>query len=517
MKWKVYFFLLLLAVLGLIDASYLTYEHFSKIIPPCTVNRFLPFLSDCGKVLESKYSIVLGVPIALIGLIHYTLLFIGINIMIFLNKKIVRLWVLLQTMIGAFFSIYLMYLQLFVIKSICIYCTYSAIISFFLFILTFFFLEKERKTVFVLVHGYIYRNFFKRVFFLFDSEIIHTLMVNIGELFGKLTFIKKLFGFYLFINDPSLEQKITRINFKNPVGLAAGFDYNAQLTQILPSIGFGFGSVGTITNFAYGGNPKPLLGRLPKSQSLIVNKGFKNPGAKKIIEKLKNSHFSIPVGISIGRTNIKTKTTQNESVQDIVNTFNLFEQSTVKNSYYELNISCPNLYGNISFYPPKNLEELLKAVQKIWVKKPIFVKMPIEKNNDDFLAMLKIIEKYKYITGIIIGNLQKNRKDPSLDPEEVKKWKVGYFSGKPCEQRSNELIKLTREHFGKRFVIIGCGGIFSAEDAYRKIKLGASLVQLITGMIYNGPTLISRINLELVELLHKDGYKHISEAVGTGL
>jgi dihydroorotate dehydrogenase subfamily 2 len=386
-----------------------------------------------------------------------------------------------------------------------------------MFVLSYFSLDYERKIIFIYTGSFVYQYFIKNIFFLLPPEFVHNAMVGYGSFLGRLPFPKIILKFLLAVKNPRLEQKLAGIQFNNPVGLAAGFDYNADLTQILGSVGFGFQSVGTITNFPYEGNPKPMLGRLPKSQSLMVNKGFKNLGARKIIEKLQDLDFEIPVGISIGRTNIRTKTTQKQSVQDVVRTFILFEESGIKNAYYELNISCPNLYGNISFYPPKNLEELLEAVEKVSIKKPIFVKMPIEKNDEDTLEMLKVVSKFKFISGVIIGNLQKNRKDPSLDPEEVKQFHVGNFSGKPCEQRSNELIKLTYDHFGKRFIIIGCGGAFSAQDAYRKIKLGASLIQLITGMIYKGPTLISRINLELVELLHKDGYKHISEAVGKGL
>jgi dihydroorotate dehydrogenase subfamily 2 len=317
-----------------------------------------------------------------------------------------------------------------------------------------------------------------------------------------------------------LQQKLAGINFENPIGLAAGFDYEARLTRILPALGFGFGTVGTITNMAYAGNPKPRLGRLPKSKSLMVNKGFKNEGANKIINKLTNSippaGGQIPIGISIGRTNSPKLPTQKKSIEDIVEAFKKFEKSNINHSYYELNISCPNIiHGkNITFYPPKNLKELLTELEKLHIKKPIFVKMPIEKSDKETLAMLEVITKYS-IKGVILGNLQTDRRDPSLDPEEVKKFKVGKFSGKPCEKRSNELVRLTYQKYGKKLVIIGCGGIFSAVDAYKKIKLGAQLVQLITGMVYQGPQLVAQINLELNELLKKDGFKNISEAIGT--
>jgi dihydroorotate dehydrogenase subfamily 2 len=315
------------------------------------------------------------------------------------------------------------------------------------------------------------------------------------------------------IKPQNLSQTVHGITFESPIGLAAGFDYEARLTQILPALGFGFETVGTITYSAYEGNAPPMLGRLPKSRSLMVNKGFKNLGAQATLRRLSQLTFSIPVGISIGRTNSLSLKTQTESVEDIINTFTVFETSPLKHSYYELNISCPNLYGDISFYPPKNLEQLLKHVDELKIKRPLFIKMPIEKTNKEIMSMLDVIVKY-HIAGVIFGNLQKNRQDPSLNPDEVAKFDKGAFSGKPTFNRSNELISLAYQYFGEKLTIIGCGGVFSTEDAYKKIKLGASLVQLITGMIYRGPTLISQINDELSYLLESDGFKTLSSARG---
>lgn len=516
MKRKLYFVLLLLAVIGLIDASYLTYEHFSNIILPCTINRFLPFFSDCGVVLRSVYATMFGIPVALLGFVHYLILTLAVGLAVTTNKKLWWFWVFFQTAIGAAMSIYFIFVQFYLIKSFCIYCTLSAFISFSLFFLAYFSFDYERKLLIVYAAGFVYRSVLKKIFFLFDPELIHNLMISYGSFLGQFPFAKKIIRFSLLVKNPHLEQTIVGIHFRNPIGLAAGFDYNADLAQILGPVGFGFQSVGTITNMPYGGNPRPMLGRLPKSRSLMVNKGFKNLGADKTIEKLRGLDFEIPVGISIGRTNSPKLKTQKQSVQDVVEAFKKFGGSKVQNAYYELNISCPNLiHGrNITFYPQKNLEELLKAVKKLNIKNPVFIKMPIEKSDKEVLVMLKVISKFVFIKGVIFGNLQKNRKDPAFDPEEVKEWKVGNFSGKPCEQRSNELIRLAYKYYKKRFVIIGCGGIFSANDAYKKIKLGASLVQLITGIIYNGPTLISQINFELVELLKNDGFKNIKDAVG---
>lgn len=362
---------------------------------------------------------------------------------------------------------------------------------------------------------WLYKNVLKPVFFRFDPEFVHNEITARGELIGKTPATRRLLSKLFAKKSPVLKQNIKGIEFKSPMGLAAGFDYEAKLTQILPHLGFGFQTVGTITNLPYVGNPKPMLGRLPKSKSLMVNKGFKNKGAKWTAEKLANQLFQIPLGISIGKTNVKREETQKTAIADILQAFTVFEKSNIKNSYYELNISCPNLYGNISFYPPNNLDELLSAVDKLNVKKPIFIKMPINESNEQVLQMLEVIIRHK-IAGAIFGNLQKDRKDPSIVKSEIK-WDVGNFSGKPTWDRSNELINLAYKNYKGKLTIIGCGGVFSAEDAYHKIKLGASLVQLITGLIYEGPLLVAKINSELPKLLKRDGFNHISDAIGTDI
>ena len=359
-----------------------------------------------------------------------------------------------------------------------------------------------------------YKNIIKRIFFLFDPEMVHNFITSQGEFIGKFQMPNRILSKLFAGKSPILKQKIKGITFDGPIGLAAGFDYEAKLTQVLPSVGFGFQTVGTITNLPYKGNPRPMFGRLPKSRSLMVNKGFKNKGAAWTAKKLADQTFEIPLGISIGKTNIKRLETQKTAIADILQAFKTFENSNIKNAYYELNISCPNLYGNITFYPPKNLDELLSTVDKARLGKPVFIKMPINESNTLTLKMLDVISRHK-VSGVIFGNLQKDRDDPSLDPSEVSKFKRGNFSGKPTEKRSNELIALAYKNYKNKLIIIGCGGIFSAEDAYRKIKLGASLLQLITGLIYEGPTLVAQINNELPKLLKKDGFKTISEAIGS--
>ena len=316
---------------------------------------------------------------------------------------------------------------------------------------------------------------------------------NINKIAKNLT--KILFSF----SHKNLEKKIDGITFKNSIGLSAGFDYNGELTGILSSVGFGFHTIGTVTFDYYEGNKKPRLGRFLKSKSLLVNKGFKSLGAKSIAQKLANTKFSIPTGISIGSTN-KYFDSSKEQIKDILKTFKIFEKSKVNHSYYELNISCPNTFGGEPFTNPIKLKMLLAALQKLNILKPIYIKMPIDQSKKETLLMLKIIDKFK-IAGVIFGNLTKDKTNPDVHIDDKKEWKKvkGNLSGKPTWNRSNDLIKLTRRNFKNRFTIIGTGGIFNGRDAIKKIEYGADLVQLITGMIFEGPQAIGKINLELAQ------------------
>lgn len=508
------FVVVILAFLGLLDSLYLTVEHYSGVIPPCTIHWWL---TDCGKVLRSSYSEVFGIPLALIGVIHYSIEGIVALFAAIAKKRWVTVSLVGLSIVGAISSMYFVFLMLFVIRAICLYCFGSAIISFLLVILVPIVYPNERLWFIITIGTLFYRFIGKPIFFKLDPEYIHVNMVKTGELLGNTPFVSNILSSIFTKDYPMLRQNLHDIPYNSPIGLAAGFDYEARLTKILGSIGFGFQTVGTITNNEYEGNPRPLLGRLPKSRSLMVNKGYKNPGADAVIQKLNHSKFSIPVGISIGRTNSRTKgLSQQQSVDDICKALEKFERSSVPHRYYELNISCPNLYGTVNFYSSKNLSELLKAIDGLHVTRPIFVKMPISKSLTETREMLKVISRYSPI-GVIIGNLQTNRRNKLLVPAEVAKFPVGNFSGKPTFDDSNERISMCYTTFGKRFTIIGCGGVFSGADAFEKIRRGASLVQLITGMIYEGPQLITQINLELEDLLKSKGYKSISDAIGSGM
>lgn len=349
--------------------------------------------------------------------------------------------------------------------------------------------------------------------FRFDPEDVHTRMVRLGELLGEQAVSRAVARATLGSTSPILAQTCTGIRFRSPFGLAAGFDYEASLTGILPSLGFGFQTIGTITNGAYSGNPRPRLGRLVRSRSLMVNKGFKNAGIDAVLKKLSTRPLHGPVGLSIGQTNSPSIHTADDAVRDIVAAFRAARSSGIEFSYYELNISCPNLGKSISFSDPDHFDTLLEATDALDLRTPVLIKLPISVPDDTIRDLVRTAGKHR-VHGVIIGNLQKNRTDPALDPAEVSRFPIGNFSGLPTQRRSDELIRLVHNLAGDRLLIVGCGGVFTAEDAYRKIRAGASLIQLITGLIYEGPQLIAELNAGLPTLLRRDGFATLRDAVG---
>ncbi|GIW66739.1 MAG: dihydroorotate dehydrogenase 2 [Candidatus Parcubacteria bacterium] len=353
----------------------------------------------------------------------------------------------------------------------------------------------------------IYKLLFRPIAFLIDPEKVHDQTIKLGKAIGSYEILKKTTKIFFYFNHPSLEQNILGIHFPNPVGLAAGFDKNAQLIDILPSIGFGFVEIGSITGEPCPGNNKPRLWRLKKSKGLLVNYGLKNDGAEIIANRLKDKKFTLPVGISIAKTNSPKTVNLQNAIDDYLKVCQYFSNI---GDYWTINISCPNSFGGEPFTNPENLDKLLTEIDKIKTQKPIFLKISPDLTKTEINDIINIIKNHN-INGFVCTNLTKKRNnlfEKNL-PEK------GGISGQPVKNLSNEIISYIYQRTKGQYLIIGVGGIFSANDAYEKIKLGASLVQLITGMIFEGPQLISSINLGLVELLKKDGFSSIKEAIGT--
>ncbi len=360
--------------------------------------------------------------------------------------------------------------------------------------------------------SFFYLHFFKPVFFRSDPEDVHDRMIKTGVFLGKYCITRMLVNCLFGFRHPILEQTVQGIRFENPIGLAAGFDKDAQLTDILPSVGFGFAELGSITGDVCQGNERPRLWRLPKSKSLVVYYGLKNQGAKVISEKLKNKKFKIPVGISIAKTNSPETCQLDKGIGDYAFAFESFVDI---GDYITINISCPNTFGGEPFTHPERLEKLLERLDFIQYSKPVFIKLAASLSDRELDDILDVAARHR-VHGFVCTNLAKDRNSKEVI-EKIKDKEVpsvGGMSGKVVQGLSDNTIERVYRKTRGAYTIIGVGGIFSAKDAYKKIKSGASLLQLITGMIFQGPQVISEINRGLVELLRKDGYSSIAEAVG---
>ncbi|MDO8460261.1 MAG: quinone-dependent dihydroorotate dehydrogenase [Nanoarchaeota archaeon] len=352
------------------------------------------------------------------------------------------------------------------------------------------------------VESFLYKQILKPVCFSFEPEKVHNSFVKIGKSLGSYKLSKKVTSALFNYQNPMLEQDILGIHFKNPIGLSAGFDKNAELIDIMGDIGFGFVEVGSITAKECKGNNGVRLKRVPERNSLLVNLGLNNIGADAIKKKLMGKRYDIPFGVSIAYTNCKENSIDNNAIKDYI--YSLRKLKDIGN-YFTINISCPNTYGGQPFTRVEAYRKLITEVGKIKINKPIFLKISPDLNRKTIDEILNISYEYG-IKGIVCTNLTKKHD-----------FSKGGMSGKYLEEKANELLKYVykknkENNYG--FVLVGVGGVFSANDAYKKIKLGANLVQLITGMIYNGPQLISEINRNIVKMLKEERYKNITEVVG---
>jgi len=340
----------------------------------------------------------------------------------------------------------------------------------------------------------LYQKILKPILFKFDPENVHDFFVNCGEFFGKFWLSKKLVALFYKYQGPDISKTVDGLFFRTPFLLSAGFDYNGRLLNILPEISFGGVEVGSITAGVCSGNKKPRLTRLPKSKSILVNKGLKNDGVETIIQRLKKHHKEdgFVVGVSIAQTNDEKNCSAQTGLDDYFYSWKRLNEENI-GDYYTLNISCPNAFGGETFAEPDKLQLLLSKISSIECNKPVYIKMPINLEWLKFNELLKVIEKFEVIKGVVIGNLNKDYN--ALDyREETPKEFQGGLSGKPCFKLSNELIKQTRETYGQRFTIIGCGGVMSKESMLEKFEAGSDLVALVTGMIYNGLSFIKELS-----------------------
>ena len=336
-----------------------------------------------------------------------------------------------------------------------------------------------------------YKKIVSPFLFLFDPESVHNFTFILLKLSFKFPLTKYIVSFFLSLEDPKLEKQLFGLNFKNPIGVAAGLDKNAAHIREFSSFGFGFVEVGTITPEPQIGNPKKRLFRLEKDNAIINRMGFNNEGLEKILTRLKNN-YDVIIGGNIG----KNKSTPNaEAKLDYLKCFKKLYDYV---DYFVINISSPNTPGLRELQTPNFLRDLFKDVnieranRKIY--KPILIKISpdLEKNKID--ELLQIIKHCK-IDGIVATNTTVNF------PKLVSKSKneSGGLSGAPLQKKSNQIISYISKKTDGKLPIIGVGGILSAKDAINKLRCGAHLVQLYTGIIYEGPVIAKKIKKQILK------------------
>ena len=353
-----------------------------------------------------------------------------------------------------------------------------------------------------------YRLAAKPFLFRRDPEDVHDGVTRLGEYLGSHHATRFMTRAAFAYADPRLRQRIEGIDFLNPIGLAAGFDKDARLVDIMPAVGFGFMEIGSVTGEPCAGNPKPRLWRLPKSRSLVVHFGLKNDGCEAISRRLAGRALDAPLGTSVAMTNCRENADIDAGIADYAKAFGAF---VTIGQYYTVNISCPNAFGGQPFTAPERLERLLGRLDAIFTRKPVFIKLSPDLTIDEVDAILDVARQHR-VHGFVCSNLTKERDNDALADDTVPQ--RGGISGKVVGGMADAQIAYVYRATRGRCVIIGCGGVSSAEDAYRKIRLGASLVQMVTGMIYEGPQVVGEINRGLVRLLERDGFDAVTEARG---
>jgi dihydroorotate dehydrogenase len=357
-----------------------------------------------------------------------------------------------------------------------------------------------------------YSSVIRPLAFRLDAERAHHLAIGVG---ARIRAFARPLHWLNAINDPRLDTVVAGLRFPTPLGLAAGFDKSGTAIEMLAALGFGFVEIGSVSIDPSCGNARPRLFRLPEDRAIVVHYGLPNDGARTIAERLAKIHLPVPLGINLVKTNRGRGATP-ESGDQIINEY--VEAARVLSpvaDYLMLNLSCPNTEDGRDFFADAgHLRAFLTALGELQLSVPVFLKVSPLGGTATIERVLGAVEDHAYISGFMF-NLPPVKPDGLKTSERVWRAMPGAVSGPPATALAETCIRETfRRMDRKRYVIIGAGGISIAEDAYAKIRLGASLVQLLTVLVYEGPGVVRRITQGLVRLIERDGLRHISDAVG---
>ena len=336
-----------------------------------------------------------------------------------------------------------------------------------------------------------YKLLVRPLLFSFDPEWVHYFTLNALRLLNKIPFSSWLFRKIYSYQNSSLEKELFGIKFKNPVGLAAGFDKNGKYIKEMSNLGFGFIEIGTITPKPQPGNPKKRLFRVQNDLAIINRLGINNDGNILCAERLKKNNSDVVIGGNIG----KNTTTSNEKADtDYIQNFKILHQYV---DYFVLNVSCPNVRNFTKLQDVEFLRKLIPQLKKINSskpkKKPILIKISPDLNQDQLDETIDLILS-ENLDGIIATNTTTSRNNLKTNKSKIEKIGNGGLSGEPLKNKSTEVIRYISKKTNGNLPIIGVGGIMNPKDALDKIKAGADLIQLYTGFIYEGPSIVKKIN-----------------------
>jgi len=359
-----------------------------------------------------------------------------------------------------------------------------------------------------------YKEIVRPLLFRLDPEQAHNLVKKVGRIVQVLPPLGFLLEKYFRVDSPLLEQELLGRKFANPLGLAAGFDKNAQLLEFFSYLGFGFMEVGSVTAQPWEGNPQPRLFRLPEDEALLNRMGLNNDGCDEIVSRLRNNIYRphLPLGTNITKTPHPAIVGE-KAIEDFVYSY---RHLRLVSDYAVLNISCPNTLEGKTFEDLGLFRELMTELKyaRLADQFPLLVKLSPDLEPKR-LENLLMVGSFYDVDGYVVCNTTAKRENLQTSSNQVAELGKGGLSGQPLRVQATKMLRRVYEMTKGEVLLIGVGGINSAESAYERIKAGASLVQVYTGLIYEGPALAKRINSGLVELLKHDGFDNISEAVGT--
>ena len=341
-----------------------------------------------------------------------------------------------------------------------------------------------------------------------------TLCRMLGHVPGATAVMRRMYQ----CHDPHLKVQFQGLTFSNPMGLAAGWDKQGTALKMLESMGFGFAEIGSISARPSLGNPKPRLFRLPSDNAIVVNYGLPNPGVESVAKRLRRFQQTQPLGVNVVKTNdgpAAPPCPDSAVIEDYLSTIKQVHDAC---DYLMLNLSCPNTGHEQAFFArPGNLSNLLQQIDDLQVTTPVFLKIAPIEQADQIEQLLLQCRPHRCVAGFSVNLPAGKPSELNLhaDPAALAKL-PGAIAGQPVKELLNRCLRrLYQQMDRERYIIIGSGGVFTAEDAYEKICYGASLVQLYTALVYHGPLVVKQINEGLAQLLRRDGFDHVSQAVGS--